>query len=79
MNFLAKLRSCFARKVVPEHLRRGKLGERAARKYLQRQGMKFLTANFRSPRGELDLIFRDRDCLRTCFENALIQLPSGGP
>ncbi|MGB7769962.1 MAG: YraN family protein [Verrucomicrobiia bacterium] len=47
----------------PEHLRRGELGERAAKKFLQRQGLKFLTANFRSERGEIDLIFRDGDCL----------------
>ena len=46
-----------------ENLRRGKLGERAAKKFLQKQGMKFLVANFRSRRGELDLIFRDADCL----------------
>jgi putative endonuclease len=25
--------------------------------------MRFLTANFRSTRGEIDLVFRDRDCL----------------
>lgn len=42
----------------PEHLRRGRLGERAAKAFLQKQGMKFLTANFRSSRGEIDLIFR---------------------
>ena len=47
----------------PEHLRRGKLGERAAKAHLQAQGLKFLTANFRSTRGEIDLIFRDNDCL----------------
>ena len=47
----------------PEHLCRGRLGERAAKKQLQRQGLKFLTANFRSDRGEIDLIFRDNDCL----------------
>lgn len=47
----------------PEHLRRGKLGERAARQHLQAQGLEFLTANFRSPRGEIDLVFRDADCL----------------
>src|SRR2546421_475617 len=47
----------------PEHLRRGRLGERAARKHLRRAGLKFLTANFRSSRGEIDLIFRDDDCL----------------
>jgi putative endonuclease len=63
MNLLAKLKARFTGKVEPEHLRRGKLGERAAKKYLQRQGMKFLTANFRTPRGEIDLIFRDGDCL----------------
>ena len=42
----------------PEHLRRGRLGERAAKVFLQKQGMKFLVANFRSSRGEIDLIFR---------------------
>src|SRR5258708_3526792 len=47
----------------PLHLRHGELGERAAKKHLKRQGLKFLTANFRSARGEIDLIFRDQDCL----------------
>jgi putative endonuclease len=63
MNFLEKLKARFARKAQAEHLRRGELGERAAKKFLQRQGLKFLTANFRSARGEVDLIFRDGDCL----------------
>jgi putative endonuclease len=47
----------------PLHLRHGELGERAARKHLNHKRLKFLTANFRSPRGEIDLVFRDRDCL----------------
>ncbi len=47
----------------PEHLRRGQLGERAAKAHLQARGLKFLTANFRSTRGEIDLVFRDDDCL----------------
>lgn len=50
-------------KSLPLHLRHGVLGEKAARKHLQKLGLKFLTANFRSPRGEIDLIFRDGDCL----------------
>lgn len=45
-----------------EHLRRGRLGERAARSHLRRTGLKFLTANFKG-RGETDLIFRDGDVL----------------
>jgi putative endonuclease len=49
----------FISKPEPEHLRRGRIGELAAKKYLQRQGMKFLAANFRSERGEIDLIFRE--------------------
>jgi putative endonuclease len=48
---------------LPLHLKRGQLGERAARKHLCRLGLKFLLANYRSPRGEVDLVFRDRDCL----------------
>ena len=47
----------------PEHLRRGQLGEHAAKAHLKAAGLKFLTANFRSSRGEIDLVFRDADCL----------------
>lgn len=63
MNLFANLKKRFAGKAEAEHLRRGRLGESTAKKYLQRQGMKFLAANFRSRRGETDLIFRDEDCL----------------
>lgn len=47
----------------PPHLQRGRLGERAARQALRRRGLRFLTANFRTTRGEIDLVFRDGDCL----------------
>ena len=63
MNLLEKLKAKFASKEKPEHLRRGELGERAAKKFLQKAGLRFLAANFRSERGEIDLIFRDGDCL----------------
>lgn len=46
-----------------EHLRRGRLGERAAKRHLKSAGLKFLTANFKGKHGEIDLIFRDADCL----------------
>lgn len=51
------------RRELPPHLQRGALGERAARKHLRRLGLKFLGANFKSRRGEIDLVFRDMDCL----------------
>ena len=63
MSLLEKLKARVMGGEKPEHLRRGELGERAAKKYLQRARLKFLTANFRSDRGEIDLIFRDADCL----------------
>src|SRR5580698_7448585 len=63
MSLLQKLRTKFAGREQPEHLRRGELGERAAKKYLRQAGLKFLAANFESERGETDLIFRDADCL----------------
>ena len=47
----------------PLNLHHGRLGERAAKRHLQRAGLKFLTANYSSSRGEIDLIFRDHDCL----------------
>jgi len=63
MNLWDRIQSVLGRTEEPEHLRRGKLGERAAKQHLRRTGLKFLTANFHSPRGEIDLVFRDRDCL----------------
>ena len=63
MNLAALVKSWWGGTEKPLHLRHGELGERAAKKHLKRQGLKFLTANFRTPRGEIDLIFRDADCL----------------
>ena len=63
MNLWERLRIWRRGDELPEHLRRGQLGERAARKHLRRLGLKFLTANFRSARGEVDLVLRDGDCL----------------
>src|SRR5437016_2438537 len=53
------------RPTVAIHLRHGRLGERAARQHLEKIGLKFLTANYVSKRrdGEIDLVFRDEDCL----------------
>ncbi len=63
MNLFECIKSPFSGKPKPVHLRRGELGEHAAKKLLKRRGLKFLTANFRSEHGEVDLIFRDGDCL----------------
>jgi putative endonuclease len=63
MRLFEKLKAKFAGKKKPEHLRRGELGERAAEIHLKALGMKFLARNFRSSRGEIDLVFRDKDCL----------------
>jgi putative endonuclease len=51
------------KKDLPLTARHGQMGERAAKKHLQKQGLKYLTANFRSKRGEIDLVFREDDCL----------------
>ena len=51
------------RRDEPEHLRRGRLGERAAKRYLKKAGLKFLYANFRGEQGEIDLIFREKEIL----------------
>ncbi|MBI5773181.1 MAG: YraN family protein [Verrucomicrobia bacterium] len=63
MNLWQRIKTRLACKPEPEHLRRGKLGEQAAKRHLQQAGLKFLTANFRSARGEIDLVFREDDCL----------------
>jgi putative endonuclease len=63
MHLVHSIKSWLGRAEMPEHLRRGELGERAAKKFLQKLGLKFLASNFRSDRGEVDLVFRDNDCL----------------
>jgi putative endonuclease len=63
MTFLARVGAWWNGVEKPQHLRFGELGERAAKRHLRRNGLKFLTANFRSPRGEIDLVFREHDCL----------------
>ena len=37
----------------------GQQGEQRAKKFLQNKGLRFLASNFRTPYGEIDLIFRD--------------------
>ena len=63
MNLWTLIQPWRKKAAPPEHLRRGSLGEHAAKKHLQSLGLKFLTANFRSHRGEIDLVFRQDDCL----------------
>lgn len=64
---LGRLRECLTggrpKEELPPHLQHGRLGEQAAKKHLRRLGLKFLAANYRTTRGEIDLVFRERDCL----------------
>ena len=63
MNFWERFKNWRGGKEQATSEKHGQWGERVAKKHLQRQGLKFLTANFRSERGEVDLVFRDADCL----------------
>ena len=63
VSLLERFTKWAARAQSPENILRGKLGEIAAKKHLQQLGLRFLTANYRSAYGEIDLIFRDQDCL----------------
>jgi putative endonuclease len=63
MNLPTVIKKWLNKKEVPLSHQHGALGERAAKKHLKQVGLKFLTANFKSDRGEIDLVFRDDDCL----------------
>jgi putative endonuclease len=63
MRLFGQLKWWGDKKDLPLAQRHGQMGERAAKKHLQKQGLKYLTANFRSARGEIDLVFREDDCL----------------
>ncbi|MCD6337950.1 MAG: YraN family protein [Verrucomicrobia bacterium] len=62
---LFRLVSRLARRnpAAPAHLELGALGEKAALRALRRKGLRLLARNFRSPRGEIDLIMREGDAL----------------
>ena len=63
MSLCSLLKILLDKPGLPPHLRRGRLGERAAKRHLKHLGLQFLTANFKSRRGEVDLVFRDRATL----------------
>ena len=63
VNFWERIKAWRARSEEPLAHQHGNLGESAAKKHLRKLGLKFLTANFKSERGEIDLVFRDKDCL----------------
>ena len=63
MNLWRRFQAWWAGRPRPLAHQHGAIGEAAARKHLRGLGLKFLTANYRSRRGEIDLIFRDGDCL----------------
>lgn len=63
MSVWSHVKRAFRTEASVPHLETGQLGEREAKRHLKQQGLKFLTANFRSKRGEIDLVFRDGDCL----------------
>ncbi len=47
----------------PGTLERGRAAEQEAEAYLEKQGLRAVTRNYRSARGELDLVMRDGDYL----------------
>jgi putative endonuclease len=63
MDIRERIRGWWKGTEQPLHLQHGVLGERAARKHLKRLGLKFLTANFQSDHGEIDLVFRTEEGL----------------
>jgi len=65
MALLAPLRRTIAAWLRPRDPRhaRGAAGERAAAKFLRAHGLEILANNLRTPRGELDLLAREGDCL----------------
>ena len=49
--------------MVARHLEHGIAAEALAARYLERQGLRLITSNFRAKGGELDLIMTDRQVL----------------
>ena len=62
---IQKIRSVFPFVNVqqPDHLRKGKQGEKVAERHLCQRRLKLLARNYSSGRGEIDLIFRQDQCM----------------
>lgn len=55
----------------------GELGERLAAGHLAHAGFRIIERNFRTQRGELDLVAVDRDCLVFCEVRARVAVANG--
>jgi putative endonuclease len=49
--------------MIARHILRGRSSETGGRRWLERQGLRSLSQNYRCPCGELDLLMLDGDCL----------------
>ncbi len=57
----------------------GKLGEKAARKFLKKRGYRIREVGFRCPRGEIDIIAQRKDCLVFVEVRTKVSLDFGTP
>lgn len=55
------MRRILRQKNQPAHLVTGKFGEKKAKGFLKSIGYRFLVANYKTRRGEIDLVFRKRN------------------
>ncbi len=51
------------KKIIQNHVFKGRLAERHAAYFLTQRGYKILEHNYYTARGEIDLVARDGDCL----------------
>lgn len=58
---------------------KGKKGEDLARRFLEKKGYEFVTQNYRSVYGEVDLIFKDTECVVFVEVKYRSSLASGRP
>lgn len=57
----------------------GRLGEDAAAAYLRKAGMRVLDRNWRTPRGEIDIVAAEGDCLVVCEVKTRRSMDFGHP
>lgn len=70
---------CIKRSMSKNNVRKGRIYEQTAGRYLEQEGLEILRYNYRCPFGEIDIIAREKDILVFCEVKYRFDTRRGNP